>query len=50
MEKGKCQCGQIDLVDNMEICEDGMLTCTECATELKTEYVANEGIDNQNLN
>jgi len=50
MEKEQCPCGTIDVIDNMEMDDNGIWACKPCATELKIEHIAEQGINNQNLN
>lgn len=50
METAKCQCGQKELIKHIEYDLDGNATCRKCATELKTEYVAEEAKNDLNLN
>ena len=46
----RCPCGKIDKIENMQLSDDCIPTCNDCATELKIEYVADQAANNQNLN
>lgn len=50
MSKVTCICGQVELKNHIEYDEDGNPTCRQCATELKTEYVAEQAKNAANKN